>query len=65
MVNASCMKIINKMAEDDPCWKAYNEKQKLTHTSDGFERQQIQQQIEIFDKICQDRSSNLSNHQRR
>ena len=59
LLNLSCMKVLNKISEDDPCIKAYLERKKLKHTSDHFEREQIQLQAETYDKLCQDRNKNL------
>lgn len=48
----SCMKVLNAVGGDNPCWQAYIERKKLKTTTDTFERSQIEMQIRTYDELC-------------
>lgn len=60
LLSVSCLKILKKIGEEDPCMRAYFERQKLKKTVDRFELQQIKLQIEVEDKLCRDRNASLN-----
>ncbi len=53
----SCMKVLNAVGGDDPCWKAYLERKKLKDTYDKFERVQLEMQIRTYDELCMQQRS--------
>jgi hypothetical protein len=55
--NLSCMKLLNKISEDDACTKAFVQRCKLSDTHDPFEKSQLLQEIEVLDRLCQERNA--------
>ena len=53
----SCMKLLNKIAGDDPCTQAFIQRRKLANTHDAFEKSQLVQEIEVFDRLCRERNT--------
>jgi hypothetical protein len=57
--NITFMKILNKMGEGNPCWKAYILKKQAAKEPDQFQRQLLMQEAEVNDVLCQEQNKPL------
>jgi hypothetical protein len=55
----NCMKVLNKMGEDNPCWCAYTLKKQAAKEPDQFQKQLLLQKAEVNDQLCQEQNKSV------
>jgi len=59
LTNINCMKVLNKMGEDNPCWNAYILKKQAAKEPDQFQKQLLLQKAQVNDQLCQEQNKSV------
>ena len=58
VVGISCTKVVHRIAEDDPCTKAFVTRRNASKTNNQREKDQLLLDAGMYDQQCHDRNEN-------